>query len=129
MQEHSNNTLAACKFCKGSINARFSDLIAHSHSKKHTKAAEPFSSKRQKKLPFEVISQDCKLRRAIIEASLSLFVTCHSAFLPIDHLSELTKKCFKDNSAAGKLKLHRTKFCGKKCIVSVLQRKFANGYR
>lgn len=60
-------------------------------------------------MPFEVISQDCKLRCAIIEASLSLFVTCHSAFLPIDHLSELTKKCFKDDSAASKLKLHRTK--------------------
>jgi len=66
LQEHSDNILATCKFCKGSINARFSDLIAHSHNKKHTKATEPFSSKRQKKLPYEFISQDCKLRCANI---------------------------------------------------------------
>lgn len=42
LQEHSNNTLAACKFCKGSINARFSDLIAHFHSKNIQKQLNRF---------------------------------------------------------------------------------------
>lgn len=112
IEESEDKTVAKCKFCKCNINARFADLNTHSLSKKHCKSAEPFSSARQQKLPFKSVSNESILRTANIEAHLSLFVANHCAIRCVDHLTDLTKLCFKGIETADRLKLHRTKCSG-----------------
>lgn len=103
--------MARCKYCKSSFNAKYSDLIAHSLSKKHIKCSEPFSSARQHKLPFlPLIPRG--LQTSVAEGAMSLYVTCHSAIRTADHLTDMTKMVFKDNCVADNINLHRTKCSG-----------------
>lgn len=104
-------TSARCKYCKCTLNARYSDLNAHSISKKHFTSSQPFSNARQLKLPFKPVNPP-SLKTYIIEASMTLFVTCHCAIHNIDHLTDLNKKCFSDQSEVVSIKLHRTKCSG-----------------
>lgn len=112
IEETEDKTVAKCKFCNCNINARLADLNAHSLSKKHCKSAEPFSSVRQLKLPCKSVSNESILRTANIEAHLSLFVANYCAIRCVDHLTDLTKLCFKGIETANRLKLHRTKCSG-----------------
>lgn len=106
-----DNTMARCKYCKSSFNAKYSYLIAHSLSKKHIKCSEPFSTARQHKLPFSR-STPRGLQTSVAEGAISLYITCHSAIRSVDHLTEMNKMIFKDNSDADNIKLHRTKCSG-----------------
>lgn len=94
------------------MSSRLADLSAHAHTKKHLKSAEPFSCARQGKLPFQTISNDTKLKSATLEANMSLFVNNHCAISSVDHLSKLIKLCFKGNTVADHVQLHRTKCTG-----------------
>lgn len=103
-------TRARCNYCKSEFTAKMSDIRNHLSSSKHVKAAQPFSAGRslvQTKINFTV--KDLQSMEA--EAKLSLYVCAHSAILPIDHLSELCKSTFQDQTAKS-LKLHRTKCSG-----------------
>lgn len=46
---------ARCKYCKCTLNAKYSDLNAHSISKKHLTSPQPFSNAKQHKLPFKLV--------------------------------------------------------------------------
>lgn len=72
---------ARCKYCQCNLNSRLSDLLVHGQTKKHLKAAEPFSSSRQSVLPFQSIK--VSYERAAAEAALTLCVVNHCAIRSI----------------------------------------------
>jgi len=112
LEETDDKTLAKCKFCKSTIVARFSDLCAHSNTKKHMKSSEPFSSARQNKLPFRNNSNETKLKCANVKSRMALFICCHCSIRLIDHLTDITKSCFKSYVVADNVRNHRTKCTG-----------------
>lgn len=113
-----DKTKAYCAFCKCEITAKLSDLRRHTTSVKHVRAAEPFSSSRQTKLPFSHISDTQRRSSSQAEGRLAMVIAEHSSFLTVDHVSEACKVMFSDSSAVKNLKLHRTK-C-KNIVVNVL---------
>ena len=92
-----------CRYCQCNINARLSDLLTHSKSKKHSKAAEPFSSERQAKIEFPTVRRTAEC--ASSEAALTLFVVNHCAIRSVDHLCDLTKRCFKEADQASTMRI------------------------
>lgn len=90
--------------CRCEINAKLFDLMHHVKTRKHVKAAEPFSSSRSHQstlnIPVKV------LKDSIAEAKLAMFVCNHSAILSVDHLGLLCKDVFSESLAANKLQLH-----------------------
>lgn len=107
------DTKCYCKYCKVELLARLGDIERHSKTKKHVRAAEPFSSSRQRALPFKPIRQESKL----VEGRLALFIAEHCSFLTVDHLCDLCKSCFSDSKGTVDLKLHRTKCTAIACNV------------
>lgn len=102
-----NATRALCKYCRCEIMAKLSDLTHHAQTKKHIKAAEPFSSSRSRQSILNVPVKT--LNDFVAEAKLAMFVCNHSAILSVDHLGLLCKDAFNESLAARHLKLHRTK--------------------
>lgn len=98
---------AKCKFCKSVFHAKHSDLVQHTKTKKHISSTNISSSSR--KLDEFVMSTKDTQKVGQAEASLALFVACHSSIHIIDDLSELCKSTFNDSQTAAGIKIHRTK--------------------
>lgn len=105
-----NVTRALCKYCRCEINAKLSDLTHHMKTKKHIKAAAPFSSARFQQPTLNISNRT--LKHSAAEAKLAMFVCNYSAILSVDHLSLLCKNVFNESLAANQLRLHRTKCSG-----------------
>lgn len=122
-----DKTKAYCLYCKCEITAKLSDLRRHTSSVKHVRAAEPFSSSRQRKIPFSQVSDSQRHSTSQAEERLAMVIAEHTSFLTVDHVSEACKVMFSDSSAVKNLKLHRTK-C-KNIIVNVLAPYFMKNLR
>lgn len=105
----SDKRKAYCVYCKCEVIAKLSDLQKYVKAKKHIKAAEPFSSERQRKLNFPKSSDVQNYSSSEAEGRLAMFIAVHGAFLSVDHLSETCKNSFCDSKTAQNIKLHRTK--------------------
>lgn len=99
-------TKALCFYCKCELSAKRSDLIRHMQTAKHQKAVKPFNQieLKQPEISFKVNAFENQNSQAM----LALYITVHSPFQSVDHLSGLCCSAFKDSKAAN-FKLHRTK--------------------
>lgn len=94
---------AYCKFCKCDIKAKYQDLKQHIQSKKYMNAC-PFKNRNLDSFVSRSDSETSKL-----EASISLFLCCHSAISNCDHLVDMCKNNISHNKAVSDMKMHRTK--------------------
>jgi len=109
----SDDTVAHSKCCKCNLAAKYDSLQKHMAIKKHLENAEPFSSQRQAKIDFPVEPKPTPCSKtAEDEASMSLFVACHTSILTVDHLGGVCNNMLKRHGVNGQIKCHRTKCTG-----------------
>ena len=89
--------------CKCTITAKYSDLIVHLSSKKHSNAIKTPVPEITK---FLVKKSDKNSR---LEAQLALNLGCYSPILNCDHLTEMLKSTINDSKTVSSLQIKRTK--------------------
>ena len=88
-----------CKLCKCDINAKYSGLITHMKSKKHTNANP---GKTVPLTNYWQISPKNTLSR--LEETLARFVSCHLSVVNNDHLVDLCKNLIGDSKTSNNSK-------------------------
>lgn len=102
---------AKCKACNQIMGAKKSDLVNHSKSKRHVTNVKAIANVETLDNTFQ--SQEaCDLEKRQIFACLrySLLVVSHYiSFRSIDHITAVSKLCFKDPALSNSFKLKRSK--------------------
>ena len=96
-----------CKFCKSVFRAKLYDIKEHAKNKKHLVNSVPLSSSRQLKINFPKVEKNNDVTRN--EARLALFIAEHCSINTSDHLVDVVKKCFGDDTRGTQMSLRRTK--------------------
>lgn len=102
-----NQKTVTCKFCHTLISAKHSTLISHSQSKKHIKAAAPFSLGRQPNIVLKKLKKLDEVHFA--EARTALYIAKHSTMNSTDHLTLVNKANYSDSATCTNIKLARSK--------------------
>jgi hypothetical protein len=98
----------SCRYCRITLQAKYSTLKSHSQSKKHEKSIAPFfviTNKSQPTICFHKTNYELQE----YEGRLALYIAVHSSINPVGHLTECNKLNFKKDATAQGGHLARTK--------------------
>lgn len=112
LKECKDSSKAYCNFCRCEIKAKLADLICHSKTKKHIKAANPFITTNSRQTTLDVSINVNTYKKAEAEGRLAMSVCNHCAIMSVDHLGLLCKSAFEHDLNASQFRIHRTKCSG-----------------